>query len=95
MSKSQMTFSIYVCHQIAAIRKGLLRVIPEDVLRLITWQELEKRICGEAEISLEALQKSGMHFKLSNPILMEDTVRINKFLISQICPFSLYSLSLA
>ncbi|CAE1286121.1 HECTD3 [Acanthosepion pharaonis] len=38
--------------------KGLLRVIPEDVLRLITWQELEKRICGEAEISLEALQKS-------------------------------------
>lgn len=44
--------------QIAAIRKGLLRVIPEDVLRLITWQELEKRICGEAEISLEALQKS-------------------------------------
>ncbi|CAI9732140.1 E3 ubiquitin-protein ligase HECTD3-like isoform X2 [Octopus vulgaris] len=44
--------------QIAAIRKGLLQVIPEDVLRLTTWQELEKRVCGEAEITVEALQKS-------------------------------------
>ncbi|XP_077981106.1 E3 ubiquitin-protein ligase HECTD3-like isoform X2 [Glandiceps talaboti] len=44
--------------QIDAIRRGLLKVIPQAVLDLLTWQELEKRICGDPEITVEALKKT-------------------------------------
>ncbi|NWY94234.1 HECD3 ligase, partial [Loxia curvirostra] len=43
--------------QIAAIRAGLLRVVPQPVLDLLTWQQMEKRICGEPEITAAELQK--------------------------------------
>ncbi|XP_072048843.1 E3 ubiquitin-protein ligase HECTD3-like isoform X2 [Amphiura filiformis] len=44
--------------QVASIRKGLLRVVPQAVLDLLTWQELEKKICGDPEISVDALKKT-------------------------------------
>jgi len=44
--------------QIAALQRGLLSVVPQAVLDLITWQEMEQRICGDPDISLEALKKS-------------------------------------
>ena len=44
--------------QIAAIRTGLIKVIPEAVLDLLTWEELELKVCGNPEITLEALKKS-------------------------------------
>ncbi|XP_057298971.1 E3 ubiquitin-protein ligase HECTD3-like [Hydractinia symbiolongicarpus] len=44
--------------QIVAIRNGLEKVVPKAVLTLLTWQELERRICGDPEISVEALKKS-------------------------------------
>ncbi|XP_017598939.1 PREDICTED: E3 ubiquitin-protein ligase HECTD3, partial [Corvus brachyrhynchos] len=43
--------------QIAAIRAGLLRVVPQPVLDLLTWQQMEKRICGDPEITVAELQK--------------------------------------
>uniref|UniRef100_A0A8U8CD10 Uncharacterized protein n=1 Tax=Geospiza parvula TaxID=87175 RepID=A0A8U8CD10_GEOPR len=43
--------------QIAAIRAGLLRVVPQPVLDLLTWQQMEKRICGDSEITVAELQK--------------------------------------
>ena len=43
---------------IAAIREGLTKVIPADVLSLLTWQELELKVCGLPEITVEALKKS-------------------------------------
>jgi E3 ubiquitin-protein ligase HECTD3 len=43
--------------QVDAIRKGLLQVIPKAVLRLLTSDELEIKICGCPEISFENLQK--------------------------------------
>ncbi|NXP95351.1 HECD3 ligase, partial [Passerina amoena] len=43
--------------QIAAIRAGLLRVVPQPVLDLLTWQQIEKRICGDPEITVAELQK--------------------------------------
>lgn len=43
--------------QIAAIRAGLLRVVPQPVLDLLTWQQMEKRICGDSEITAAELQK--------------------------------------
>lgn len=44
--------------QVFAIRTGLEKVVPKAVLSLMTWQEVEKRICGDPEITLEALKKS-------------------------------------
>ncbi|XP_044157622.1 E3 ubiquitin-protein ligase HECTD3 [Bufo gargarizans] len=43
--------------QIEALQAGLLKVVPQAVLDLLTWQELEKRVCGDPEISVEALKK--------------------------------------
>uniref|UniRef100_A0A8C0V5T7 HECT domain E3 ubiquitin protein ligase 3 n=1 Tax=Cyanistes caeruleus TaxID=156563 RepID=A0A8C0V5T7_CYACU len=42
---------------IAAIRAGLLRVVPQPVLDLLTWQQMEKRICGDPEITVAELKK--------------------------------------
>ncbi|NWY61054.1 HECD3 ligase, partial [Chionis minor] len=43
--------------QITAMRAGLLRVVPQPVLDLLTWQRLEKKICGDPEISVAELRK--------------------------------------
>ncbi|NXY36711.1 HECD3 ligase, partial [Pomatorhinus ruficollis] len=43
--------------QIAAIRAGLLAVVPQPVLDLLTWQQMEKRICGNPEITAAELRK--------------------------------------
>ncbi|XP_065512496.1 E3 ubiquitin-protein ligase HECTD3-like [Caloenas nicobarica] len=43
--------------QIAAIRAGLLQVVPQPVLDLLTWQQLEKKICGHPEITVAELRK--------------------------------------
>ncbi|XP_069088919.1 E3 ubiquitin-protein ligase HECTD3-like isoform X2 [Pleurodeles waltl] len=42
--------------QIAAMKAGLLTVVPQAVLDLLTWQELERKVCGDPEISVEALK---------------------------------------
>jgi E3 ubiquitin-protein ligase HECTD3 len=52
--------------QIDAILRGLLQVIPQATLQLYTWQEVEKRICGDPEITLESLRPH---------ILLEDLSR--------------------
>lgn len=44
--------------QISAVRQGLVSVIPVELLNLITWQELELKVCGCPEISVELLKKS-------------------------------------
>ncbi|KAM4022588.1 LOW QUALITY PROTEIN: E3 ubiquitin-protein ligase HECTD3-like [Anomaloglossus baeobatrachus] len=43
--------------QIDALQAGLLKVVPQAVLDLLTWQELEKRVCGDPEIPVEAIKK--------------------------------------
>ncbi|XP_035750075.1 E3 ubiquitin-protein ligase HECTD3 isoform X2 [Egretta garzetta] len=43
--------------QIAAMRAGLLRVVPQPVLDLLTWQQLEKKVCGDPEITVAELRK--------------------------------------
>lgn len=43
--------------QIAAMQAGLLKVVPQAVLDLLTWQEVEKKVCGDPEISVEALKR--------------------------------------
>ncbi|XP_028902461.1 E3 ubiquitin-protein ligase HECTD3 [Ornithorhynchus anatinus] len=43
--------------QVAAMQAGLLKVVPQAVLDLLTWQELEKKVCGDPEVTVEALKK--------------------------------------
>lgn len=43
--------------QIAFMQTGLLKVVPQAVLDLLTWQEVEKRVCGDPEITVEALKR--------------------------------------
>lgn len=40
------------------MREGFLSVVPEAVLNLLTWQEIEKRVCGDPEITVEGIRKS-------------------------------------
>ncbi|XP_074642491.1 E3 ubiquitin-protein ligase HECTD3-like [Tubulanus polymorphus] len=47
--------------QVNAIRKGLLEVVPEPVIQLMSWQQLELRVCGDPEITIDALKKT-THF---------------------------------
>eukprot|EP00042_Codosiga_hollandica_P044654 m.445005 g.445005 ORF g.445005 m.445005 type:complete len:994 (+) comp56842_c0_seq1:1277-4258(+) len=47
--------------QVAAIRGGLISVIPESVLQLFTWQELEKHVCGSPNVTLEAMREFCRH----------------------------------
>ena len=47
--------------QINAIRDGLISVIPTELLSLLTWQELELKVCGNPEVSVEALKKSARY----------------------------------
>ncbi|XP_048588290.1 E3 ubiquitin-protein ligase HECTD3-like isoform X2 [Nematostella vectensis] len=51
--------------QVEAIRRGMLKVVPRAVLDLITWQELEKKVCGDPEITVEALKKSSHYEDIS------------------------------
>ena len=44
--------------QIDAIREGFTSVVPVEILHLLTWQELELKVCGNPEISVAALKKS-------------------------------------
>lgn len=50
--------SLCLC-QIAAMQAGLLKVVPQAVLDLLTWQEVEKKVCGDPEITVEALKRLG------------------------------------
>lgn len=43
--------------QIAALQAGLMKVVPQAVLDLLTWQEVEKKVCGDPEITVEALKR--------------------------------------
>lgn len=43
--------------QIAAMQAGLLKVVPQAVLDVQSWQEVEKKVCGDPEISVEALKR--------------------------------------
>ncbi|XP_060940191.1 E3 ubiquitin-protein ligase HECTD3-like [Limanda limanda] len=50
--------------QIAAMQAGLLKVVPQAVLDLLTWQEAEKKVCGDPEISVEALRQNTRYMDL-------------------------------
>lgn len=55
VKKTRMMESI---NQVKAMRSGLLSVIPQSLLELITSQELERGVCGFNEISISLLKES-------------------------------------
>lgn len=47
--------------QTEALRQGLLQVVPQAFVDLLTWQELERVICGDPEVSVEALKRTSKY----------------------------------
>jgi hypothetical protein len=43
--------------QLAKMRAGICSVIPEQLLGFMTWEELERRVCGSAEIDIASLKR--------------------------------------
>lgn len=44
--------------QVAAMRKGLIAIIPPPVVRMWTAVELERQVCGDPKISVEAIRST-------------------------------------
>ena len=59
-------FRVVVLVQVQAIREGLMSVIPESVLSLLTWSNLERGVCGDREISVAQLKSACKCFYLMN-----------------------------
>jgi E3 ubiquitin-protein ligase HECTD3 len=51
--------------QISAIRRGLTKVVPVSLLELLTWQELELKVCGNPKVNVEDLRKTTHNEDLS------------------------------
>lgn len=43
--------------QVAALRSGFITIIPERSLQLLTWEELQLRVCGSPDIDIELLRR--------------------------------------
>eukprot|EP01006_Ploeotia_vitrea_P051059 TRINITY_DN67520_c8_g3_i2.p1 TRINITY_DN67520_c8_g3~~TRINITY_DN67520_c8_g3_i2.p1 ORF type:complete len:480 (+),score=192.22 TRINITY_DN67520_c8_g3_i2:1281-2720(+) len=43
--------------QVEAVRRGLLTIVPADALQLLTWRELQTRVCGNAVVDLALLKR--------------------------------------
>lgn len=58
------------------MQAGLLKVVPQAVLDLLTWQEVEKKVCGDPEITVEALKRlsecPAFTIKHTFPVSIED-----------------------
>jgi hypothetical protein len=58
---------------ITSIREGLLSVIPQQALHLLSWRELELRVCGRPTIELAVLERHTVYspssFTRSTPIV--------------------------
>ncbi|TRY84150.1 hypothetical protein DNTS_026050 [Danionella cerebrum] len=74
--------------QIAAIQAGLVKVVPQAVLDLLTWQEVEKKVCGDPEITVEALkhkQGSETEDALPQSSTCSSTLYLPKYPSAKVC----------
>ena len=53
--------------QMDAIRRGMNRVVPVQLLDLLTWSELEASVCGAAFIDVEMLRRHTIYSKGVDP----------------------------
>ncbi len=43
------------------MRKGLLKIIPEGLINLLTWRELETLVCGKPVLDIELLKINSVY----------------------------------
>ncbi len=59
--------------QMQAIREGLHSIVPAHALALLTWEELELRVCGRPTVDIASLQRSThyspSHYNLQSPAI--------------------------
>jgi hypothetical protein len=69
--------------QTAALRAGLLSVIPAAALRLLSWRELELRVCGVADVDLAALRRHTVYrpagFSEESPVVQRFWAALEAF----------------
>jgi len=59
-------FRLHECQLlVAAIRRGLISIIPARFLSLLTWKELELEVCGSPEIDVALLQQNTVYLGCS------------------------------
>jgi len=51
--------------QLSAIRKGLVSVVPASLLALMTWQDLEWRVCGRPHVDVALLRRHTEYSSIS------------------------------
>ncbi|KAJ4458637.1 putative hect e3 ubiquitin [Paratrimastix pyriformis] len=56
--------------QLQAIRNGLVRIVPPQVLALFLWQEMELRVCGQVNMDLDLLKRHTNIEGADNPELV-------------------------
>jgi len=44
--------------QCAAVRRGLVKIIPESILNQISWEEMESWVCGQKYIDVDLIQRN-------------------------------------
>lgn len=47
--------------QIEAMRRGLSLIIPEGLLNILTWRELETMVCGKPILDVELLRQNTVY----------------------------------
>ncbi len=58
-----------------AVRQGLYSVVPKDALRLLSWAQLQERVCGSPKIDLNVLRRHTVYapkrFTDSSPFVQQ------------------------
>jgi len=49
------------------MREGLYEVLPEHLLTLLTWEELEDRVCGRKDFDVELLKRNTTYVGMPRP----------------------------
>lgn len=66
--------------QIEAMRRGLSQIIPEGLLNLLTWRELETMVCGKPILDVDLLKQNTVYRvkKIKNLLLIIEPLYMNK-----------------
>jgi len=52
--------------QLKAVRRGLTDVVPQHLLSLLSWQDLEWRVCGKPKIDIKLLKRHTVYNSVSS-----------------------------
>ena len=65
--------------QCAAIKRGIAKVIPEALLNMVTYNELETWVCGKAIVDVDLLKRHTKYGSDKQTALNEDSRRVKWF----------------